>query len=173
MARPTKLTPHIQAKVVLAIRGGNYAEIAARLAGIDEATYYRWMARGKAEEDRLAERSSRKMRETERPFCEFRKAVMEADAAAEAQAAAAIMVAGKKDWKAHAWLLERRHPDRWRRRTDAIVHHEGPTPGGGPVQAAVAVHQAPEQGVDQVEVARAAHDFLRAAGVKPAAALDA
>lgn len=172
MARPTKLTPQIQARIIQAIRAGNYAEVAAVYAGIDESTYYRWMARGRAELDRVAERpKTRKMRAAEAPFCEFCKAVNEASASAEVFAAGIIVSAGKKDWKAAAWYLERRNPDRWRRRTDAILHHEGPTPGGAPVQVAAAVHQ--PDGPDETEVARAAHEFLRVAGKPPAAPVDA
>lgn len=171
MARPTKLTPELQATVVLAIRSGSYAEVAAVYAGIDESTYYRWMARGQAELDRVSERKGRKMRASEAPFCEFCKAVTEASASAEVQAAAIVINSAKKDWKAAAWYLERRNPSRWRRRTDAVLHHEGPTPGGGPVQVAAAVHT--PQGPDETEVARAAHDFLRVAGKPPAPAVDA
>jgi hypothetical protein len=38
MARPTKLTAEITEKICMAIRAGNYAKIAAGLAGIGEST---------------------------------------------------------------------------------------------------------------------------------------
>jgi DNA invertase Pin-like site-specific DNA recombinase len=50
MARPTKLTPPVAERIVKAFRAGNYAEAAARSAGIGASTYYRWLERGEAEE---------------------------------------------------------------------------------------------------------------------------
>ena len=44
--RPTKLTPDLQAKIVEALKAGNYAEVAARHVGIASSTFYDWMKRG-------------------------------------------------------------------------------------------------------------------------------
>lgn len=48
------LTPEIQAKIVGFIRGGVFAHVAARAAGIAERTFYEWLERG---EGRHATRS--------------------------------------------------------------------------------------------------------------------
>jgi hypothetical protein len=41
--RPSKLTSHIAARICHILRLGNYAETAAAHAGIDRATYFRWV----------------------------------------------------------------------------------------------------------------------------------
>ena len=102
MGRPTKLTPVVHERVVQAIRAGNYAEAAARAAGISPSTYYRWLERG-AEEKRGIYR-------------DFSDAVEQAEADAEVHAAAVIRKAMSDDWRAALAYLERRHPERWRRR---------------------------------------------------------
>jgi transposase len=43
--RPTKLTPEISGAIVRAIANGTTAKAAAESAGIDEATFYRWLKR--------------------------------------------------------------------------------------------------------------------------------
>ncbi len=40
--RPAKLTPELQAKLVEALKAGNYAEVAARHVGIASSTFYDW-----------------------------------------------------------------------------------------------------------------------------------
>jgi transposase len=109
MARPTKLTPEVEERIVAAIRAGNYAEPAARSAGISPATYYRWLKRG--------EEASRGI------YRAFHDAVRRAEAEAEVHAVAVIRRAMGDDWRAAAHYLERRYPDRWRRRE--TVEHEG------------------------------------------------
>ena len=44
--RPTKLTPEVQERIVKTLSAGSYATVAARCAGIDSSTYYRWIERG-------------------------------------------------------------------------------------------------------------------------------
>lgn len=109
MARPTKLTPEIRQRIVAAIRAGNYAEPAARSAGISAATYYRWLRRG--------ERESRGI------YSDFREEVRRAESEAEVHAVAVIRRAMPDDWRAAAHYLERRYPDRWRRRES--LEHQG------------------------------------------------
>lgn len=50
MGRPTVLTPELQAKIIDRIIGGVEPDTAAQAEGIDRATYYRWMQRGRQEE---------------------------------------------------------------------------------------------------------------------------
>ena len=102
MARPTKLTPEVRERIEKAIRAGSYAQVAARSAGISSSTYYRWLERG-AEEKRGIYR-------------DFADAVEQAEADAEVHAAAVIRKAMSDDWRAALAYLERRHPERWRRR---------------------------------------------------------
>jgi Transposase len=101
VARPTKLTPEVAERIITAIRAGNYAERAARAAGISPATYYRWMKRGERESKGI-----------HHDFCE---AVRSAEAEAEVYAVAIIRKAMPDDWRSAAHYLERRYPARWRR----------------------------------------------------------
>jgi hypothetical protein len=54
---------------------------------------------------------------------DFHEAVLRAEADAEVHAVAVIRKAMTKDWRAAGHFLERRHPDRWRRRES--IEHEG------------------------------------------------
>ena len=110
MARPTKLTTEIEERIVAAIRAGNYAGPSARSAGISEATFYRWMARGEKAKSGIHR--------------DFHEAVKRAEADAEVHAVAVIRreIAGG-DWRAAATFLEHRFGDRWRRRE--AIDHEG------------------------------------------------
>lgn len=121
MARPTKLTPEIQDRIVTAIRAGNYMETAAAYAGIARSTFNEWIRRGAEEQ--------------EGPFAEFAAAVEQALAAAEARDVALIGQAAQKEWQAAAWRLERRLPERWGRKTR---HEVSAAPGSGGLEAILA-----------------------------------
>lgn len=98
-----------------AIRGGNYANVAAQYAGIGERTFYTWMERGAADEE---------------PYAQFRQAIKEAEAQAEVRNMALIQQAAQAGtWQASAWYLERRYPSRYGRRER--LEHSGPE--GGPI----------------------------------------
>lgn len=118
MARPTKLTADVTERVVQATRAGNYAEAACQAAGIGTSTYYRWMLRG--------------AQEAGSPFAQFREAVLRAEAEAEVHAVAIIRRAMSDDWRAALAYLERRHPGRWRSRSQTELVGKD----GGPIQTA-------------------------------------
>lgn len=103
MARPSKLTPEVQKRIIDAIRAGNYAAQAARSAGIGSSTFYRWMEQGATED------APQELRE-------FRDSVKKAEAEAEVAAVAIIRrEAQNGTWQAAAWYLERKYADRWGR----------------------------------------------------------
>ena len=107
MARPSKLNPEVSEKIVRAIRAGNYPEVAARHAGVHPATYYRWMERGELEGSAVEDD----------PYRQFRAEVDRAIADAEAAEVGLVIKAARDgDWRAAAWLLERRFSERWARR---------------------------------------------------------
>jgi transposase len=116
MARPTKLTPELQERIVKAVRAGNYAEAAARANGIAPSTYYRWLQRG-ALNDAGAYR-------------DFSEAVRQAEAEAEVHAVAILRRAMGEDWRAALAYLERRYPGRWRRHTSTELTGKD----GGPLR---------------------------------------
>src|SRR2546425_12106758 len=113
MGRPTKLTKEIQEHIVAAIRSGNYADAAADSAGIHKATYYRWLERGESDA------------KADRPFRDFRDAIKKAEGEAEVHAVALIRQAMPDNWQAAMTWLERRYPDRWRRRDSVAVAGSG------------------------------------------------
>lgn len=145
--RPTKCTPERVGGITLAIRGGNFVETAAAHAGVDKTTLYDWMRRGRAELDRIAaeddrpppQRMSRRRRfqdaeralerDAEKPYAKLVEEIDRALADAEVTRVARISTAGISDWRADAWWLERRAPDRWGKRE--TLTHQGPS--GGPV----------------------------------------
>jgi hypothetical protein len=52
MARPTKLTPHLQETLVAALRAGAWFSDACRIAGVKKSTAYEWHRRGRGEDPR-------------------------------------------------------------------------------------------------------------------------
>lgn len=98
VARPSKLTPELQERILQAIRGGNFREVAAQWAGIAPETLSRWLAR------------------PESRFVTFRQAVLEAEQQAEIRAVALILKAAETDPRNAQWWLERKFPERWGRR---------------------------------------------------------
>lgn len=97
--RPSKLTPAVKGKLLAALRASNGYEPACAYAGIHYKTFRNWMARG--EQAKSGE------------YFQFFQDVQEAVAQDEISAVAGIKQAGQSDWKALAWILERRHADRW------------------------------------------------------------
>lgn len=103
MGRPTVLTPELQAKFIEVLKHGNFPEYAAEACGIDRASYYLWMRKGKAGTP---------------VYCDFYAIVKETRAKSKAALIGAIFNAGLKEktWLAAAWLAQRHD----RRLTDTI-----------------------------------------------------
>ena len=121
--RPSKLTKETVDKICLAIRAGNYAKIAAEMAGIGETTYYRWMEEADKEG-------------APKHFREFRESIRKAEADAEVAKVALIsQAASAGDWKAAGWYLERKHPERWGRNDK--IRQEISGPDGAPIALSV------------------------------------
>ena len=142
MARPTKLTEETVDKITRAIRAGNHASVSARLAGIGETTYYRWMAEGEKDD-------------AESEYREFWESIKRAEAEAEIRSVALIRQAAEQGtWQASAWYLERKHPERWGKNDKLRQEISGPN--GEPLQitlddAKKAVLQFLEEGAEENE----------------------
>lgn len=106
MGRPTLLTPEVQARIVEALRKGNYRSTAAAAAGIHRNTlvnWEKWADEGKA------------------PYVDFLTAMQQAEAEAEMEGLARIRdakagtpgVSGADPWQKDAWFMERRYASRW------------------------------------------------------------
>lgn len=113
--RPTKLTREIVDKIVRLVGVGNYMETAAATCGISKDTLYRWLKQGARQGKGLAR--------------DLADGVYEATARCEAHDVAFMHKAAETDWRAAAWRLQHRFPERWGR---ARVEVSGPE--GGPVQ---------------------------------------
>ena len=128
---PTKLTPEATEKIVNALRGGNYVEVAAAYAELDTTTLYDWLRKGRVD---------RKMGNPDTAHARFSLAIEKAMADAETTLAALIYRAARgqegaqAQWQAAAWLLERKHPDKWGRRARLDI---GGTEGAEPMRVVV------------------------------------
>lgn len=93
MGRPSKATDARKEAILTALRAGAPRDTAADHADIDRGTLRRWMDRNSV----------------------FRSQVEKAEADWELRLVAQITQEAPSDWRAGAWLLERRRPARWGR----------------------------------------------------------
>jgi hypothetical protein len=102
--RKTKKTPERVERLLDNLRQGMSQASAITQAGIAKTTFYKWL-----KEDE-----------------QFKVEVETAEDFAEAVQIAQIKALGeaKMDWRAYAWLLERRFPDRWsaKRETEVTIN---------------------------------------------------
>lgn len=110
--RPSALTPEVQRKVLAALRCGLSRAAAAARAGVGARTLRDWMART----------------DTTEPYASFRAEVEAAEGACEARLAAVVFKAALEDPNQARWLLERRFPASWGRRS---AETDPPASGGG------------------------------------------
>lgn len=120
-----KLTDDVQQRLVESLQAGNFITTAARAAGIGERTFYDWMNRGRRELERC-DATECQPDEREAPFVAFYQTIGETQAAAEETLVTIVRNAAVDTWQAGAWLLERKHPDRYgaQRRVMVQVEHE-------------------------------------------------
>jgi hypothetical protein len=133
--RKTKLSPALQQAIITAVRSGVPYVQAALLADLPQATALEWRQRGEG-------------RDPQRPctplYAQFAEALQKAEAQAEVTSLLRIRQAGEggvvvyertvthpdgriehevkrtvPQWQSHAWLLERRWPERYARRLQA------------------------------------------------------
>lgn len=112
MSKPTKLTPETQAKIAGYVNAGAPIPSACAAASVSWNTVKVWLARGKL---------------GEQPYADFVDAMEQAKGRWVAGSVMRITKAGDSDWKAAAWLLERRAAEDFRLQTkvDADVSHSG------------------------------------------------
>ena len=107
MGRPLKLTPETQARIVEAVELGATWERAADAAGVGASTLGLWRRRGEAGEV---------------PYSAFLAALKRAEGAGVERALRVIRKAAEGGaWQASAWLLERRYPADYGRRSEVAV----------------------------------------------------
>lgn len=110
--RPSKLDSDTQQKFIEAVREGLPYATACALSGIADTTFVNWRNRAETEPDS--------------PYVGFMRAVKEAEAEAERANVKRIRSAADNgQWQAAAWILERRHPDKWGRTDRQEQQHSG------------------------------------------------
>ena len=87
-----------------------YVETACHIVGISVKTYYNWIEKAEAGQS---------------PYVDYLQALKKAEAEAERNLLQIIERAASTTWTAAAWLLERRHPDRWGRKDRLEAQHSG------------------------------------------------
>ena len=95
MGRRTTLSTSVRDRLVAASKLGLTRDLQAQYAGIGTSTLHRWLAKG-----RQAKRGR---------YRELWESLKRAEAEGAVDAMQRIADAQEKDWKAAAWLLERRH----------------------------------------------------------------
>ena len=119
--RRSILTDEVVNDLVKVIGLGNYFVTAINYAGISESAFYSWKARGEEEIRRLAEIQDKtgvvkNPARKELIYVEFLESIKKAEAKSEVVAVIEVKSAFKEDWKAAMTFLERRFPDRWKRK---------------------------------------------------------
>lgn len=95
--RPPKLTPEVQTRIVEALSAGVPRTLACKVAGINYATFKRWMVKG------AKPKGSKQFR----AFCAI---IKKTEAEIVESYCKTIKTASAKSWQAAAWWLERSHP---------------------------------------------------------------
>ena len=113
MGRPSKLTPEVEARIVEAVELGATWERAADAAGVGASTLRDWRQRGEAGEV---------------PFVAFLAALKRAEGAGVERALRSIRKAAEGGaWQASAWILERRYPADYGRRSEVAIAARSPS----------------------------------------------
>ena len=150
--RPTKLTPDVQELIVDGINAGlTYGMTCAR-AGVTYATFYNWLEKGEVAKSGV--------------LMEFFDAVSRAKADSALRLVSQIMLQAPADWRAAAFLLERRFPDDYGKRSEVTGKDGGPVKteltgkDGGPVKTDHIFQPSPEVWEDMLRE-RAKFEALR------------
>ena len=144
MARPTKLTPEVHEIIINSVKAGMTYRLACVRVDIDESTLYRWLTAGETQ--------------VRGRYCEFRKDFQRAIADSAEVLLNQIRVKTYDDWRAAAFILERRFPDDYGKRTEVTGKDGGPVKVDTKTQH---VFQPTQEAWDEVLLKRAEFERLR------------
>jgi transposase len=96
MAKP-KLNDAMIDAITLHISKGNYAVVACRIVGINESTLYDWLKKAEERPNSI--------------YAKLSKSIKVAESQRESKWVEDI--SNDDAWTSKAWLLERKHPERW------------------------------------------------------------
>lgn len=108
----SKCTDKTISEIAALVAEGNYVEQACKAVGIGQSTYYLWKEKGNDPNNK------------DKQYKKFVEAIEQAEALSEAKHVRNITRAAKTTWQASAWLLERKHGDRWGRKDKMNVEAE-------------------------------------------------
>jgi hypothetical protein len=114
--RPSKFSADKASRILKAIRKGTPLKDAASVAGVSYDALNDWLNKGQREKAGV--------------FRQFFLAYKRADAECVEEAASRVQTASQKNWQAAAWILERRRPEIYGRRSR--LEHTGAA--GVPIQ---------------------------------------
>ena len=145
MGRPTALTDETTKRICAVLETGATKDAAAAKAGIGRSTFMGWQKRGNDERSRRDAGEGTEPKESR--YVDFLNAIEGAELIAEATLIARINVASSEHWQAAAWILERRHPEKYGRYTRSDV-----TSGGKQIASGTVVNVYQESGPEPPDV---------------------
>lgn len=96
--KPNKCTPERQERLIELVRQGSFREAACHAVGIGSQSLRNWLAKADQGDER---------------YVEFARRLREAEAHVENDCVFTIKSLGSDDWRALAWYLEKRFPNRF------------------------------------------------------------
>lgn len=108
---PSKYTPERTAAIVEAVRRGMTYRLAAQVGGVTYETLRTWMRKGEA---------------GQAPYDAFYVAMRQAETDGIARNLEVIQAS--PDWRAHAWVLEHRHPEHYGARSTLRLEGDDDAP---------------------------------------------
>lgn len=112
-------------RIIEAVKLGATYRLASQYAGIQIGTLYRWIDKAEKILTRLESEEDPIIEESEIIYVDFLLRLQQAEGKAVVGWLAAIESAAvdQGKWQAAAWLLERRHPQEYGKRTEVHQHH--------------------------------------------------
>jgi hypothetical protein len=116
-------------QIISAVRGSNALEVSAAFAGINRATLFNWLARGR---EYLPEASTehgfdrQSVPDVHLAYVDFLDSVTKAAASAEVELVLLVRQEARTDPRWATWLLSRKSPTRWGEKQQLVVEDVTP-----------------------------------------------
>lgn len=122
--------------LITALKAGAYIQTACVYSGVSESTVYRWLERGRKENERID--NEEKPNADEAPYLELWESIEKARAEATLRNLQIIQTSAQNgSWQASAWFLERTMPAMYGRRN----YNEVTGANGGALQVEMSVEE--------------------------------
>ena len=114
--RPVSLTDEVIKRICDELRQGGTKAAAAAASGYSLSAFMQWQAAGRKEIESIADGNPANRNKVQ--MVKFVEAMADAELVGEAELIRVIRRASEDHWQAAAWILERRHPEKYGRRMD-------------------------------------------------------